>query len=392
MNLFSNRKEKYIFLKTETGSSSFVEIIMGKSTTLAIISAAVLSIVYIGVLSFFESFEYAITQFVSLWYWMVPLVAGFGFQVGLYSHIRISSKAMVGKTNGVMASSGGVSTTSMIICCLHHLADVLPLVGLSAAAVFLTAYQPVFLALGVFSNLAGIAMMLTIIQTNNLVTPNGRLTKLFRYDMMEIRNMVFVFSIIFMVGLTGSQILKHSLNNEDIEVNQTLVLDPIIEEANGITFTIAPVAYSDNQSLLFDIRIDTHRGSLDFNLEEIVVLETSNGNEYIPLSWDGSPAGGHHRSGRLSFPIVDEDISFKLMIYGVGGISERVFMWTLDSSDKFETNSITLIHSDLFFGSSLIAAILTLLVINSRRKIEKPFNKYDRLLRREYNLVNEKNE
>jgi len=270
--------------------------------------------------------------------------------------------------------------------------DVLPIVGLSAAAVFLTAYQPVFLALGVFSNLVGITIMLTIIQRNNLVTPTGRSAKLFRYDLVKIRNMVLASSIILMIGLTGSQILENNLNIDAGTINQISELDPIVEEENGITFTIAPVVHSDNKLLLFDIRIDTHQGSLDFNLEEMAVLETSVGNEYDPLSWEGSPPGGHHRSGRLSFPIVDEDISFKLTIYGVGGISERVFMWTLDSSDKYVTNSTTLIYSDLFFGSSLIAAILTSLIIYSRRKIEKPFNKYDRLLRREYKLVNEKNE
>jgi hypothetical protein len=365
---------------------------MKKPTLLAIISSVVLITVYIIILSLFESFEYAITQFVELWYWMAPLVIGFGVQVGLFSYIRISSKAISNTPNGVMATSGGVSTTSMIICCLHHVTDVLPIVGLSAAAVFLTAYQPVFLALGVFSNLVGITIMLTIIQRNNLITPNGRLTKLFRYDWVKIRNMVLASSIILMIGLTGSQILERSLNTDDGTINQISGFDPIVEEENGITFTITPVEFYKNQSLKFDIRIDTHQGALDFNLEEIAVLETSDGNKYDPLSWEGSPPGGHHRSGRLSFPIVDENISLKLIIYGVGGISERVFMWTLDSSDNYAVDTNSQIYGDLFFVGSLIITILISSIIYTRRKIEKPLDKYDRFLRKEYRLLNEKNE
>jgi hypothetical protein len=48
----------------------------------------------------------------------------------------------------------------MLACCAHHLTDVLPLLGVSAAAVFLNAYKTPLLWLGVLMNLAGVAYLL----------------------------------------------------------------------------------------------------------------------------------------------------------------------------------------------------------------------------------------
>jgi hypothetical protein len=44
----------------------------------------------------------------------------------------------------------------MLACCAHHLTDVLPLLGLSAAAAFLGAYKTPLLWLSVTVNLAGV--------------------------------------------------------------------------------------------------------------------------------------------------------------------------------------------------------------------------------------------
>lgn len=51
----------------------------------------------------------------------------------------------------------------MAACCAHHVADVLPLLGLTAAAAFLAQYRPAFMLVGLGVTLAGIAAMLTVI-------------------------------------------------------------------------------------------------------------------------------------------------------------------------------------------------------------------------------------
>jgi hypothetical protein len=47
----------------------------------------------------------------------------------------------------------------MLACCAHHVADLLPLVGLSAAAVFLNQYKTPLLLVGLGMNLAGIMVI-----------------------------------------------------------------------------------------------------------------------------------------------------------------------------------------------------------------------------------------
>ena len=47
----------------------------------------------------------------------------------------------------------------MLACCAHHLVDLLPLVGLSAAAVFLDAYKTPLFLVGIGMNLVGIVVI-----------------------------------------------------------------------------------------------------------------------------------------------------------------------------------------------------------------------------------------
>ena len=51
-------------------------------------------------------------------------------------------------------------TSAMLACCAHHLADILPIVGVSGAAIFLNAYKTPLLWLGVVMNLAGVAYLI----------------------------------------------------------------------------------------------------------------------------------------------------------------------------------------------------------------------------------------
>lgn len=137
--------------------------------------------VYFLVLTIANSFGHALDQFVQMWYWIALLVVGFGIQVGLYFYIRgiFKLKSMSGTATTSVAATGGVSATSMVACCAHHLADVLPFIGLSAAAIFLNKYQLLFIIVGVLSNLIGINMMLGIIQKHRLFAEHSIIMKYF---------------------------------------------------------------------------------------------------------------------------------------------------------------------------------------------------------------------
>ena len=48
----------------------------------------------------------------------------------------------------------------MLACCAHHLTDVLPVVGMAGAALFLNTYKTPLLWLGIAMNLGGVAYLL----------------------------------------------------------------------------------------------------------------------------------------------------------------------------------------------------------------------------------------
>jgi hypothetical protein len=124
--------------------------------------------VYVGVLALANSTEHALGEFRRLWYWMVPLIMGFALQIGLFGYARTATRGgTMAPAHGVVVS-GGTSTLSMVACCAHHLTDVLPLIGLAGAALFLTSYQTLFLLLGLLSNIVGLVYMLGVLHRHRL--------------------------------------------------------------------------------------------------------------------------------------------------------------------------------------------------------------------------------
>ncbi|MBI2859580.1 MAG: hypothetical protein HYX90_10920 [Chloroflexi bacterium] len=133
-----------------------------------IIAGILLLAVYAGLLTLGQGWQHLLGQTSQQWYWIAALVLGFGTQAGLFSFIRQSMKARRASANASLATSGGVSSGSMVACCAHHVSDVLPLVGLAGLAAFVVKFQPFFIVLGVLSNAFGIAVMLNTIQRHQL--------------------------------------------------------------------------------------------------------------------------------------------------------------------------------------------------------------------------------
>ncbi len=263
-----------------------------------------------------------------MWYWILILVTGFGIQLGLYSYVRFNIRTKATGATAEIAAAGGISTGSMIACCAHHITDVLPIIGLSAAAVFLAKYQLPFILLGIFSNLVGITMMLHIIQKHALYQKKGILKTIFNFRMKRVRNIVGILSIaivsfsFFLVSLETTNLA--AVTDDVVQFD----LSAKINSENSVSIEVEPIDFSFNKPIRFDVSISTHQGSLDFDLTKISHLEDDKGNIYQPLNWEGSPAGGHHRSGILSFPRLSEKTKFiKLTIENVYNVPERVFKW-----------------------------------------------------------------
>ena len=350
--------------------------LMGATGSLA------LFLVYILVLTIFESFGYAMQQLTQWIYWIVPLTVGFGIQVGLYSHIRAAFRARVDTAaTGSVAASGGISTTSMIACCLHHLTDVLPILGLSAATVVLIQYQSIFMALGLLSNIVGITFMLMVMQQHGVPVENEFAKKIFRYDMTRVRNTAIAASVIILIGLTLSSIPPFAPTS-DGGATQTSGLQPVTNEAGGVSFEITPQGFSPTEQIVFNISITTHQGSLDYDFAKISTLETSSGSKYTPLKWDGA-SGGHHLSGALIFPPVGETNTLKLTIRNVYDVPERVFQWNLGSQTggAAATTSAPLTLNVYILGITIVAVLIAAVLINRRPK--KTDGKYEQILKQE---------
>lgn len=106
-----------------------------------------------------------VSQFKQLWYWMITLSLGFGIQVGLFTRLKniIKNSPTTNQAGAITAASTGTSSASMIACCAHHLSEVLPIIGLSGFAIFLTRYQIPIIVFGIAMNLLGIIYMLKTI-------------------------------------------------------------------------------------------------------------------------------------------------------------------------------------------------------------------------------------
>ncbi len=116
---------------------------------------------YGGTMTALSGLQAAIEQFQALWFLMLPLAAGFGVQVGLYTKIKA---AIRDKANAALATGGTSAGVSMLACCAHHATDVLPLVGLSGISIFLTRYQIPLLVVSLTINGMGIYSMLRHLQ------------------------------------------------------------------------------------------------------------------------------------------------------------------------------------------------------------------------------------
>lgn len=97
------------------------------------------------------------------------VTAGFGVQMGLFSHVRRVIRGD-GRAAAVTAGSTATSTTAMVACCLHHLNDIVPFLGLSGAATFLVAYKTPVILLSLAANGVGIVLMLRTLRHARQVT------------------------------------------------------------------------------------------------------------------------------------------------------------------------------------------------------------------------------
>ncbi len=290
-----------------------------KHVVYGVAASALLLFLYFAIVGLLQGMDYAISRFIELWYFMIPLVVGFGIQVGLFSCIHSATK-VGGKATAV---SGGMSTGSMVACCAHHVTDVAPILGVSALGVFLLEYQSAFLVIGLVSNALGILFMLNVAKKSRMKFETKFFEGLMKFDYGKL---IKVAAIVGVILIVISFILIKPPQPQPTSTQ--IDLQMLSDEQNTVTFDVDPLPFSSNEPVKFDVSMNTHSVALDFDPAQISTLIVD-GKEIKPTGWSGSGPGGHHRSGTLAFPAIGKaPKNIKLVMKNAAG-ADRIFEWNL---------------------------------------------------------------
>lgn len=136
-----------------TGGTRSIE---RRPVTYGVLAFALLLAVYFAALTLVSGWQFTVSQFYEFWYYIMPLAAGFGLQVGLF--VRLRTLVDRSKQSGaVIAASGTTSTAAMVSCCAHYLVNVAPVLGATGLVALAAQFQVELFWLGLLFNLAGIA-------------------------------------------------------------------------------------------------------------------------------------------------------------------------------------------------------------------------------------------
>ncbi|HEY1011495.1 MAG TPA: hypothetical protein VGE07_02245 [Herpetosiphonaceae bacterium] len=109
-------------------------------------------------------------------------------------------------------------------------------------------------------------------------------------------------------------------------------LPPQTREQGGITLAFAWIEAAP--APILQVTMDTHSVDLDgIDLGQLAELRHGDREVVRPTSWS-APAGGHHRSGTLTFPPLTEEPApgaphtYDLRIRALGPVPDWSFTWT----------------------------------------------------------------
>ena len=128
------------------------------SIVAGLLGAAALLALYLAIIGLAQGVEHAFEQLALDAPFVGLIAAGFGTQIGLFVELRAVDRHHRASA-AVTAAGTGTSAAAMLACCAHHVVDLLPIVGLSGAAVFLNAYKTPLFLVGIGMNIIGIVVI-----------------------------------------------------------------------------------------------------------------------------------------------------------------------------------------------------------------------------------------
>lgn len=131
-----------------------------------LLGSGLLLSIYFVIVSWLESYQHALDLFWQDRFIVIPISIGFGVQIAIYTILKkqlFIPVTNIGPSRPLMGAGGTTSTIAMVACCAHHVTDVLPIIGLTAAASFLAKYRLAFMKFGLSTTVVGIVVMLFIL-------------------------------------------------------------------------------------------------------------------------------------------------------------------------------------------------------------------------------------
>lgn len=132
----------------------------------AVLGSGLMAAVYLGFLAWAQGWSYAWGQLLRDRAYVAPIIIAFGVESALFAAIRyrlFAPVASAASSGAMVGTNGATSSAAMVACCLHHVASVAPILGISAAASFLAHYQREFLQGALALNLVAILTMLLVL-------------------------------------------------------------------------------------------------------------------------------------------------------------------------------------------------------------------------------------
>ena len=139
-----------------------------KSIIVGFLASLVLLLVYFSVLTFVSGWNFAFSQFLRYWYFIISLSLGFGIQIALFIYLK-NAVRNIGGSGKVAAVSGTTSTAAMISCCSHYLVNLVPILGVTGIITVISQYQIQLFWVGIIFNALGILYMLKNLKRLGLI-------------------------------------------------------------------------------------------------------------------------------------------------------------------------------------------------------------------------------
>lgn len=150
---------------------------------------------------------------------------------------------------------------------------------------------------------------------------------------MSKTNKLLLMILILIAAFFGINVFKKT-NKQSFKINTTNKQEKNLNsqenERGNVTVTVKPITLKMGENPSFELEFETHSVNLDFDVAKQSYIVDDKGKRFNNGIWNGSPPGGHHRNGTLSFNNSLTQTNYvELIIKNIAGISERKFRWEL---------------------------------------------------------------